>query len=195
MSVARLIIKYQFLPCDEWKCDILHSYICEIVKQSEMFMTFATSDKTNEALQAFNEFDVDTKLALLWFGYLDIKDELNPVNTTSSQKLAEAVFNQIQSMSKEEQLQAQRDIASNADTTISREYYGLDPSARLDLWLRLSQGMEKGTIISMPEGYKLPENTNDFVKMVSSLDFEQRIEFTRSAVMKMGATARPGSPV
>ncbi len=158
-------------------------------------MTFATSDKTNEALQAFDGFDVDTKLALLWFGYLDIKDELNPVNTTSSQRLAEAVFNQIQSMSKEEQLQAQRDIASNADTTISREYYGLDPSAKLDLWLRLSQGMEKGTIIPMPEGYELPENTNDFVKMVSSLDFEQRIEFTRSAVMKMGATARPGAPV
>ncbi|MBW4511870.1 MAG: Orange carotenoid protein [Scytonematopsis contorta HA4267-MV1] len=158
-------------------------------------MTFATSDKTNEALQVFDGFDVDTKLALLWFGYLDIKDELNPVNTTSSQRLAEAVFNQIQSMSKQEQLQAQRDIASNADTTISREYYGLDPSARLDLWLRLSQGMEKGTIIPMPEGYKLPENTNDFVKMVSSLEFEQRIEFTRSAVMKMGATARPGTPV
>lgn len=154
--------------------------------------SFATSDKTKQALEAFRRFDVDTQLALLWFGYLDIKDKLTPANSSTSQKTAEAIFNQIQSMSKEEQLQAQRDIASSANTAISHQYSGLDPSAKLDVWLRLAQGMEDGRIIPMPEGYELPENTNEFTNMVTSLEFEQRIEFTRSVVFAMGATSQPG---
>jgi Orange carotenoid protein, N-terminal len=149
--------------------------------------SFATSDKAKQAVQAFQDFDVDTQLALLWFGYLDIKEKLTPANSNASQTTAEAVFNRILAMSKEEQLQAQRDIAGHANTEISHLYGGLDPSAKLDVWLRLAQGMDDGRIIGMPEGYELPQNTKQFVDMVTSLEFEQRIEFTRTAVYNMGA--------
>jgi hypothetical protein len=150
-------------------------------------MTFATDDITKKSLEAFSRFDVDTQLGLLWFGYKDIKDQLTPANATSAQETAEALFNTIQALSPEEQLQAQRDIASCADTDISRSYSSLSSSAKLDVWLRLAQGMDKGTIIQVPDDYELPSETKEFVDTVKPLDFEQRINFMRSAVVAMGA--------
>ena len=123
----------------------------------------------------------------MWYGYLDIKDNLNPVNQDSAQQTAKALFDQIQAMPKEEQLQAQRDIVSGASSDISSSYTSLSSSAKLDVWLRLAQGMEDGSVIQVPDDYELPSNTNDFVSSIKELDFEQRVNFMRSAVMEMGA--------
>jgi hypothetical protein len=153
-------------------------------------MTFATDDITRQALETFQGFDVDTQLGLLWFGYKDIKGQLTPANATSAQETAEGLFNQIQAMSPEEQLQAQRDIAGCADTPISHSYRSLSSSGKLDVWLRLAQGMEKGTVIQVPSDYELPSETQEFVASVKQLDFEQRINFMRSAVIEMGAKSQ-----
>jgi len=150
-------------------------------------MTFATDDSTKQAVQQFQSFDVDTQLGLLWFGYLDIKDQLNPGNSTSAQDAAGALYDQIRGMSQEEQLQAQRDIASGADSDISRAYTSLSSSGKLDVWLRLSQGMEEGAIIQVPSDYQPPSETQDFVNQIQSLDFEKRVDFMRSTVIEMGA--------
>lgn len=152
-------------------------------------MTFATDNNTQQALKTFQGFDVDTQLAILWFGYLDIKDQLTPVNQTSAQKTAESLFNEIQALPKEEQLQAQRDIISRADNSITRAYHALSSSAKLDVWLRLAQAMEKGTVIQVPDNYELPAQTQEFTNQIKQLDFEQRINFMRSAVIEMGANA------
>lgn len=150
-------------------------------------MTFATDDTTKQALEAFKRFDVDTQLGLLWFGYKDLKDKLTPANQTSAQDTAGAVYDQIKVMSKEEQLQAQRDIAGGADSDISRTYKALSSSGKLDVWLRLAQGMDEGVIIQVPSDYQPPSETQEFVNMIQQLDFEQRIDFTRSLVFEMGA--------
>jgi hypothetical protein len=150
-------------------------------------MTFATDDTTKQAVQKFQSFDVDTQLGLLWFGYLDIKEQLNPGNSAAAQDAAGAVYDQIKAMSKEEQLQAQRDIASGANSEISHTYTSLSSSGKLDVWLRLSQGMEEGVIIQVPSDYELPSETKDFVSQITSLDFEKRIDFMRSTVIEMGA--------
>jgi hypothetical protein len=153
-------------------------------------MTFATDNNTKQALKTFQGFDVDTQLAILWFGYLDIKDQLTPVNQTSAQDTAAALFNQIQALPKEEQLQAQRDIISGADTSITSAYSAMSSSAKLDVWLRLAQGMEKGTVIQVPDDYELPAETQEFTNQIKQLDFEQRINFMRSAVIEMGPNAQ-----
>ncbi len=149
-------------------------------------MSFTTEDKTRQTVKQFRSFNVDTQLGLLWFGYLDIKDKLTPTNANSSQTTAAAVFNQIQALPKEEQLQAQRDIAGCVDTPISRMYGSLDSSAKLDVWLRLAQAMEKGTVIQVPSDYQLPSETKDFVDSITGLDFESRINFMRSVAFEMG---------
>ncbi len=150
-------------------------------------MTFATDDKTKKAVESFRGFDVDTKLGLLWFGYLDIKKDLIPANQTSAQETAAAEYDAIKAMDQQQQLQAMRDIASGADSDISRAYNALSSSAKIDVWLRLSQGMEEGVIIPMPSDYQPPENTKEFVDTIKGLDLEKRIDFTRSIVMEMGA--------
>jgi len=127
-------------------------------------MTYATDERTRKAVQQFSQFDVDTKLALLWFGYLDIKDEILPSgNVPAEVDTANAVYDQILALPREQQLQAQRDIAICANSEISRTYTALHSSGKLELWLRLAQGMENNQIITMPSDYELPEDTNDFV--------------------------------
>lgn len=151
---------------------------------------FATDHTTQQALKAFRKFDADTQLALLWHGYLDIKENLQPGEDNSVRVPAQALYNAIKAMSPEGQLQAQRDIVVCADNQIGQTYGALASSARLELWLMLAQGMEKGEIIGMPEDYQLPADTNDFVNQITSLGFEERINFTRSAVMEMGTAAK-----
>ncbi len=102
----------------------------------------------------------------------------------------DAVFDQIKDLSKEQQLQAQRDIASRANTPISRAYGALVPNGKLQVWLSLAQGMENGTIVQLPSDYKLPSETDDFVNQVRGLNFEQRISFSLSAVKDMGASVQ-----
>lgn len=150
-------------------------------------MTFTTEEKNRKAVEQFLSFDADTQLALVWYGYLDIKESLNPVNQDSAQQTAKALFDQIQAMPKEEQLQAQRDIVSGASSDISSAYTSLSSSAKLDVWLRLAQAMEDGSVIQVPQDYELPSKTNNFVNSIQELDFEQRINFMRSAVIEMGA--------
>ena len=150
-------------------------------------MTFTTTNTAKEALEAFQGFDADTQLAILWYGYLDIKEQLTPANATSAQEPAAALFHEIQALSPEEQLQVQRDIIARADTDISRAYTSMSSSSKLDIWLRLAQGMEGGTIIQVPSEYELPSATQEFVAKIKQLDFEERINFMRSAVVEMGA--------
>lgn len=150
-------------------------------------MTFATNDTTRQSLEEFQRFDVDTQLAVLWYGYLDIKDQLSPNTQPSVQNTAEALFHQIQALPQQEQLQAQREIAGRVDTEISRTYSALSSSGKLDVWLLLAQGMEQGTVIQVPDDYELPAETKSFTEKITSLDFEDRINFMRSAVIEMGS--------
>ncbi len=50
--------------------------------------------------------------------------------------------------------------------------------------------MEKGSVIQVPSDYQLPNQTKDFVDRIKQLDFEQRVNFMRSAVVEMGSNAK-----
>jgi Orange carotenoid protein, N-terminal len=149
-------------------------------------MTYTVDEATRPALESFQRFDVDTQLALLWFGYLDIKEQLNPAPPTSVEAPAKAVFDQILDLSEEEQLQAQRDIINGAANNISQAYNALSPNAKLEVWLLLAQGMDNGTVIQVPSDYQLPAETDEFAASIKKLDFEQRVNFMLSAVQAMG---------
>ncbi|MEH2136592.1 orange carotenoid protein N-terminal domain-containing protein [Nostoc sp.] len=149
-------------------------------------MTYTIDEKTKPALETFQRFDVDTQLALLWFGYLDLKDQLKPAPPERIEALAKAVFDKFLDLSHEEQLQAQRDIINGAANNISQAYNALSANARLDVWFMLAQGMENGTIIPVPSDYQLPGETDEFVALIKNLDFEQRINFMLTVVQKMG---------
>ncbi|MBE9106430.1 Orange carotenoid protein [Nostoc cf. edaphicum LEGE 07299] len=149
-------------------------------------MTYTADEATKPALETFQGFDVDTQLALLWFGYLDLKEQLNPAPPSSVEAPAKAVFDQIQNLSKEEQLQAQRDIIDGANNNITQGYTALSPNAKLDVWLLLAQGMDNGSVIQVPSDYQLPGETDEFVAMIKKLEFEQRVNFMLSVVQAFG---------
>ena len=149
-------------------------------------MTYTTIDSVKKPLETFNTFDADTKLALLWYGYLDIKENLQPNPSNDVEVIGNAVYDQVKTLSKDEQLQAQRDIVNSAGTQLCKEYGALSTSAMLEFWLLLAQGMEAGSVINVPEDYELPEETNGFVEEIKQLDFEARVNFTRNAVAEMG---------
>ncbi len=149
-------------------------------------MTYTVDESTRPALETFRRFDVDTQLGILWYGYLDIKDQLTPAPPQSVESPAKAVFDRIKSLSHQEQLQAQRDLIKGSATDISRGYNALSPNAKLEVWLLLAQGMENGTIIQVPSDYQLPSETDEFTATIKKLDFEQRINFMLSLVQVIG---------
>lgn len=149
-------------------------------------MTYTIDDTTKSALNTFQHFDVDTQLALLWFGYLDIKDQLKPAPPQSVEVPGKAVFDQIQSLSSQEQLQAQRDLLKGGASGLNNSYNALSRNAKLEVWLLLAQGMENGTIIQVPSDYQLPAETNQFTEQIKQLDLEQRINFMLSTVDRSG---------
>ncbi|MEH2464161.1 orange carotenoid protein N-terminal domain-containing protein [Nostoc sp.] len=149
-------------------------------------MTYTADEKTKPALEAFKRFDVDTQLGLLWFGYVDLKEQLQPAPPERIEVPAKAVFDLFLDLSHEEQLQAQRDIIKGAANNISQSYNALSANSRLDVWLLLAQGMENGTIIPVPSDYQPPAETDEFVALVKNLEFEDRINFLLTLVQELG---------
>lgn len=150
---------------------------------------YATDDQTKRALELFFSYDIDTQLALLWYGYQDIKDELNPAPPSSSDTPSHAIYDRIQALPQDQQLQVQRELLSGGDSEYSREYSAMSSSGRMEVWLLLGQGMENGSIIGFPSDYQLPQQTEEFTNAIAGNELEKRIDFMRSAVMEMGVKA------
>jgi len=161
-------------------------------------MTFTTNDVSayDQGKEAFKSLSVDDQLALLWFVYTEIGRSVTPAAPgAAGSEIAQGLFNQVKELSHEEQLQVQRDIASNADTLISREYGSLSPETKLAFWYFLAQGMENGTIIPMPPNYEFPQEGKDLLEQIKAMEFSQQIDFLRGAVLPMGAEAKGGAEI
>lgn len=159
-------------------------------------MTSTTTNSYDQGKQALKGLNVDDQLALLWFVYTKLGSSITPAAPgASGSEIAQGLFNQVKELPHEQQLQVQRDIASNADTQISREYGSLSPETKLAFWYYLAQGMENGTIIPMPPNYELPQQGKDLLAQIESMEFNEQIDFLRGAVLPMGAEARGGSEI
>ncbi|MBE9101409.1 orange carotenoid protein N-terminal domain-containing protein [Vacuolonema iberomarrocanum] len=160
-------------------------------------MTFANSNQTVDVTtNSFDQLSVDDQLALLWFIYTRMGDSVTPAApAAASPEIASGLFQQIADLEKQEQLQAMRDIASKADTRISREYGSLSANTKLAFWYRLAQGMDTGTIIGVPADYKMTEEADRLLGAIETMDFEQQITILRNAALEMGAEPKAGAAV
>ncbi|MBD2194732.1 MULTISPECIES: orange carotenoid protein N-terminal domain-containing protein [Calothrix] len=161
-------------------------------------MTYTqTGDPTiREHVQAWRQLDVDQQLALFWFIYKEMGKAITPAApgaSTVSPEIAEGLFNQVQELSHEQQLQIQRDLINKVDTQISRQYGSLGETTKLLFWYRLSQGMDNGTIIPIPGDYQLPSQAKALLDRIKNLAFEQQITLFRDYVAPMGAEAKAGA--
>lgn len=160
-------------------------------------MTFTAEQSTyDQGKTAFKNLSVDDQLGLLWFVYTKVGSSVTPAAPgAAGSEIAEGLFNQVKPLPFEEQLQVQREIASNADTLISREYGSLSPETKLAFWYFLAQGMENGTIIPVPPDYQLPQAGKDLLAQIEGMEFNQQIDFLRGAVLPMGAEPKGGAEI
>lgn len=155
-------------------------------------MTYTTSGSSTELVKAFRQLSTDQQLALFYFIYKDMGSSVTPAApgaSTASPEIAESLFNQVKELSQEEQLQLQRDLVNGTDSQLTRAYGSLSDTTKLLFWYLLAQGMDSGTIIPMPEGYKLDGEAERVKGQVELLEFEQQITFFRDIVSPMGSSA------
>lgn len=151
-------------------------------------VTYTTTDLKN-LVQRFQRLDVDQQLALFWYIYTEMGESVTPAApgaSTASSEVAQSLFEQVKQMSREEQLQTQRDLIQRKNTLIGREYGALSDTTKLLFWYLLAQGMEENTIIPMPENYQLSAEANNLLNDVKKLEFNQQITVFRDFVAPMG---------
>ncbi|MBD2296643.1 Orange carotenoid protein [Anabaena sphaerica FACHB-251] len=163
-------------------------------------MTFTqTSDPTiREHIQSWRKLDVDQQLALFWFIYQEMGSSITPAApyaSTASSEIAEGLFEQVEQLEAEEQLQVQRDLINQTDSLISREYGSLSDTTKLLFWYRLAQGMEGMTIITMPPNFQLSSAAENLLNRIKNLSFEQQITLFRDYVSPMGTEPKAGAEI
>lgn len=152
-------------------------------------MTYTTSNPSSQLVQSFQSLDGDQQLALFWFVYTEMGESITPAApsaSTVSPTVAEALFNQVKGMAREEQLQVQRDLVANRNTQFTREYGALSDTTKLLFWYLLAQGMDNGTIVPMPSDYKLTSEAENLFNQIKKLEFNEQITLFRDIVSPMG---------
>jgi hypothetical protein len=152
-------------------------------------MTYTTTNANNSLVQAFQKLDVDQQLALFWYIYTEMGDSITPAApgaSTVSPQVAQSLYDQVEKMSNDEQLELQRDLIKQKNSLIAREYGSMSDTTKLLFWYLLAQGMEKMTIVPFPQNYKLVSEAEQLLNEVKKLDFGQQITFFRDIVAPMG---------
>lgn len=152
-------------------------------------MAYTQTNVHAQMVNAFRSLSVDEQLALFWYIYTEMGASITPAApgaSTVSPEIAQSLFNQVKDMSHEEQLQLQRDLVAQKNTLIAREYGALSDTTKLLFWYLLAQGMDEGTVIPMPENYKLGSEAEQLFTQIRNLEFNQQITFFRDIVAPMG---------
>jgi hypothetical protein len=155
----------------------------------ESIMVTATSNNDRQIVEGFQALDVDQQLALFWFIYKEMGNSITPAApgaSTASEPIAQGLFDQVKAMSRDEQLQVQRDLIARKDSTISREYGALSDTTKLLFWYLLAVGMDEQTIIPMPTNYQLSDAAQNVLNQLKQTEFEQQMNIFRDIVSPMG---------
>jgi Orange carotenoid protein, N-terminal/Nuclear transport factor 2 (NTF2) domain len=135
----------------------------------------------------FDQLGVDDQLAYLWYAYTEMGKTITPAAPGAARlQLAESLLTQIKQMSRAEQTQVMRDLASRADTPISRSYGFFSVNTKLAFWYELGELMKQGVVAPIPEGYQMSPGVLYVLEETKRLDPGQQITVLRNTVVDMG---------
>ncbi len=135
----------------------------------------------------FDQLSVDDQLAYLWYAYTEMGRTITPAAPGAARlQLAESLLAQIKQMSPEEQTQVMRDLASRADTPISRSYGFFSVNTKLAFWYELGELMKQGIVAPIPTGYQMSPGVQVVLEATKKLDPGQQITVLRNTVVDMG---------
>ncbi|MBE9062465.1 orange carotenoid-binding protein [cf. Phormidesmis sp. LEGE 11477] len=152
-----------------------------------IFPETLTADVVPATITRFNQLEVEDKLALIWFAYLEMGKALSittpdPVNM----QFVSSTLSQIKLMSFSEQSQLMHDLASRTDRPICRLYATWAANIKLGFWHQLGKWMEEGIVTPVPQVYQLSLNASAVLQSIRVVDPGQQITILRNAVVDMG---------
>lgn len=152
-----------------------------------IFPSTQVADAVPATVDMFDRLSVDDKLAFLWYAYTELGRSITPAAPGKANlQLMEGILNQIKQMSHEEQTQLMRDLATGAETPISRSYAYFGVNAKLGFWWQLGEWMKQGLVAPMPAGYKMSAQIEKVLEATKKLDPGQQITVLRNTVVDMG---------
>lgn len=135
----------------------------------------------------FDQLGVDDQLAYLWYAYTEMGKTITPAAPGAARlQLAESLLTQIKQMSPEDQTKVMRDLASHADTSISRSYGFFSVNTKLAFWNELGELMKQGVVAPIPTGYQMTPGVRVVLEATQKLDPGQQITVLRNTVVNMG---------
>ncbi len=143
------------------------------------------SKVAEEKINQLHSLSDDDQLAVLWFLYKDIaKEQITPEPEREGENLdqANSLINSIQEMSKDDQLQVQKDILSGSDREEFNTYKSYSSNQKLFFWYQLAAEMEKGSVVEFPSDYQLSSEGKELLKSLETIGFDQQLTFMRDAV-------------
>ncbi|MBE9191539.1 orange carotenoid-binding protein [Gloeocapsopsis crepidinum LEGE 06123] len=135
----------------------------------------------------FEQLNVDDKLALLWYAYTEMGRTITPAAVGAARlQLAEGLLNQVKQMSAADQTQFMRDLASRANTPLSRSYGFFSVNTKLAFWYELGELMKQGVVAPIPPDYQMTPGVKAVLAAIQKLDPGEQITVLRNAVVDMG---------
>jgi Orange carotenoid protein, N-terminal/Nuclear transport factor 2 (NTF2) domain len=138
-------------------------------------------------LAEFEKLSLEDRLALFWFAYTEMGKSITPAALgAASMTLIERLLNDIKGMPANQQTQAMIDIASRADTPVSRTYGYFSANIKLGFWYQLAEWMKQGLVAPAPANYEMSKDANAVFEAIKKVDGGQQIQILRDVVLNMG---------
>ncbi|MBC8123389.1 MAG: nuclear transport factor 2 family protein [Gemmatimonadaceae bacterium] len=138
----------------------------------------------------FEQMSIQDRLALLWFAYTETGRSITPAALgAASMSLVEGMLGDIKQMSAREQTQTMIDLASRADSPISRSYGYFSVNTKLGFWYQLAEWMADGSVAPIPPNYQMSDTGVRLFETIKKLDGGQQIQVLRDVVLNMGFDA------
>lgn len=142
--------------------------------------------QAKEAVQAFDALGTDEQLALLYYLYQKMGDSITPAAPTAADpNLSPTLLVHFYELSDEQQLNTMRAIARREDTEHSRYYGALGENNRLLVWYAWAQNMGN-TVVDLPKDYQATSDSQNLLKKIENLDFQEQISVLRAVAANMG---------
>jgi len=138
-------------------------------------------------VNAIQQLTTDDQLGLLWTLYKNMGRSITPAAPGAARlQFAAGLLEQVQAMPHALQLQFMRDLVENNNTPETRAYGVLTNNTKLAFWYQLAVLMDEGSVIPVPEYYKLSDVALQVFGDITRLEFGQQITVMRQAVVAMG---------
>ncbi|MEO0770996.1 MAG: orange carotenoid protein N-terminal domain-containing protein [Cyanobacteria bacterium J06649_4] len=141
----------------------------------------------SQELTTFDALTTDEKLGLLWVLYDNMGGSVTPAAPGAAEaQFTQSLFEQVKEMEQTAQMAFMRDLVEHKGTEQTEVYSSFSNDNKLLFWYQLAEGMAAGSVIPVPDDYKLSSAASKVFSDITALAFNEQITLLRYAVVDMG---------